>query len=69
MRSFEEEYGPLTDKQVSDLQAVARVYYASKREIPELIEKVAGIPATSGNVQYVLDILSGRALEKGVTND
>lgn len=64
MTTFTDKYGDLTPEQVEGLRAVARAYRSPMEAIPRLIESVTTLQPTYGNVQYVLDILSGQVVEE-----
>lgn len=59
MSTFTETYGDLTQEQVENLRTVAQVYRSPMEAVPLLIEKMAGLQPTYGNVQFVLDVLAG----------
>lgn len=58
MTTFTDTYGNLTPEQVENLKTVAQVYRSPMEAVPLLIEKVAGLQPTYGNVQFVLDVLA-----------
>lgn len=64
MSSFEETYGPLTESEIEGLDLVVDLFRNPNDAIAFLINKVAYLEPTYGNLQYVLDSLAGD--EKGV---
>lgn len=63
MSKFDDKYGPLTEEQIVDLNRVVNLYNNPMDIVALLIQKVADMNPTYGNVQYVLDSLAGEVEE------